>query len=107
MIKIVVLLYFVNLSSEAIGRPLYGGDSVKISVNELINANIKLTEAKYLKEENEQLKSYIQVDSLIIKQYSDDCDACNKEVAKYKTSNKYYQGITIISLLTAIILLFK
>lgn len=107
MIKIAVLLYFVSLSSEAISRPLYGGDSVKISVNELIAANIKLTEAKYLKEENEQLKSYIQVDSLIIKQYSDDRDACNKEVAKYKTSNKYYQGITIISLLTAIILLFK
>lgn len=102
-----LLLCFTSILESKADTPFYGGDSIKLSIEDIRKANVKLAEIKYLKQENDELKSYIQVDSIIIKQYSDDCYQCNKELNKTKKERNVSSYIGLGFLISTILLLFK
>ena len=83
-------------------------DSVLISFNDLRKANAKIVELKYQKEINDSLRSIIKNDNLIIREYSLNIDALNKQIKQVKRQRNLTIGGGVFATLSmALLAIFK
>lgn len=112
-----LLNYSINLSANNIdidslhsstGEVVYYKDSVAISYDDLRLVNSKLIELEYEKQINNNLRSIIHNDSIIIKNYKYLNEKLSKDCKKaIKRKNIELGGVTAIFIITVITLLIK
>ena len=81
-------------------------DSVLISFDDLRKANAKMVELKYEKEINDSLRSIIVNDEIIMREYSRNVDALQKQIKQVKRQRNIAAGgglAALISLVTIIL----
>ena len=97
-----------NTISSSTGGLTAKSNSVLITYDDLRKANAKMVELKYEKEINDSLRSIIENDEIIMREYNRKVDALNKQI---KQENKKYKvaacGGLLISLYLGTLLIFK
>ncbi len=109
---IVLLACSINLSANDNQLPSTGeldehNDSVFIAYDDLRLANSKLVELEHQKEINSKLKLIIQNDSITISEYSKINNRIRKDYDKAIRQRNIAISVGTISVITAIILIFK
>ena len=108
MITIVLLSYSINSSSK-VYIPFTGGlehDSIKVAINDLRKANIKLIELSYEKDINKNLRQIIVNDSVLAEQARQRyilLDRSCKKVTKQRNVACYSAAGAIILLILSLI----
>ena len=94
----------ISSTGELINTP----DSVLISFDDLRKANAKMVELKYEKEINDSLRSIIKNDDIIMREYSCNIDALEKQIAQVKKQRNLAIGGGVLATLSlAILAIFK
>ena len=78
-------------------------DSIKVAINDLRKANIKLIQLDYEKEINDSLKVIINNDDKLIKEYNNNIKLLNNKINKLTTQRNIIGLGGIISILSLII----
>lgn len=97
----------INASHPSTGDVVQSKDSVTISYNDLRLANSKLIELKYEKQINNNLRSIISNDRIIIRNYRELNTKINKDCKKAIRQRNIGFGCAALFLITSIILLVK
>ena len=83
-------------------------DSVLISFDDLRKANAKMVELKYEKEINDSLRSIIENDDVIMREYKRNVDAFKKQITQAKRQrNIAVGGGILVTLSLAVLTIFK
>ena len=94
----------ISSTGELINTP----DSVLISFDDLRKANAKMVELKYEKEINDSLRSIIKNDDIIMREYSCNIDALEKQIIQVKKQRNLVIGGGVLATLSmAILAIFK
>ena len=95
-----------NTTIPSTGELTATPDSVLISFDDLRKANAKMVELKYEKEINDSLRSIIENDDVIMREYKRNVDALKKQIVRERRKSKiacWGAGIITLSLAVAVI----
>lgn len=96
-----------NDTISSTGELTANPDSILIAFDDLRKANAKMVELKYEKEINDSLRSIIKNDDIIMREYSCNIDALEKQVVQAKRQRNIAVGggvlVTISLALLAIL----
>lgn len=105
---IVLLSYSINSSSK-VYIPFTGGlecDSIKVSIDDLRKANIKLIELSYEKDINKNLRQIVKNDSVLAEQARQRyilLDRSRKQIKKQRNIAYCSSGVTIVLLILSLL----
>ena len=90
------------------GELTASSDSILLSFDDLRKANAKMVELKYEKEINDSLRSIIKNDNIIMREYSLNIDALNKQIKQVKRQRNLTIGGGVLATLSmALLAIFK
>ena len=97
-----------NATISSTGEHTASPDSVLISFDDLRKANAKMVELKYEKEINDSLRSIIENDDVIMREYKRNVDAFKKQITQAKRQRNIAVGGGVLATLSmALLAIFK